>query len=179
MKILLVIDAQNDFVTGTLSNPEAQAKISILKEKIEKRKAEGWLVMFTQDTHWDETYMTSTEGRYLPVKHCIRNTWGWQIVDELQPYAKTTISITKTRFGEPNLYNYIMQWIGETNICLMDEIELVGFCTDICVISNAIILKSLVHGIVISCDSACCAGTSIEAHEAALTVMKSCHIEVH
>lgn len=182
MKVLLVVDVQNDFVTGALANPEAQAKIPTIKEKIQQRIDEGWFVMFTQDTHYKSEYDSTMEGKYLPIKHCIDETDGWLIVPELKEFWENRWRLTKHRFGDCKLYKRIERCVfddfGESES--IEEIELIGFCTDICVVSNALILKASVFGenTVISCDASCCAGTSIEAHEAALMVMKSCQIEV-
>lgn len=182
MKVLLVVDVQNDFVTGALANPEAQAKIPAIKEKIQKRIDEGWVVMFTQDTHWEDTYDNTSEGKYLPVKHCIDETEGWYIVSELKEFWESRSRLTKTRFGDIEMYHRIERCLPEDRFEKerLEEIELIGFCTDICVVSNALILKSAAWGekTVISCDASCCAGTSIEAHNAALTVMRSCQVEV-
>ncbi len=182
MKVLLVVDVQNDFVTGALANPEAQARIPKIKEKIQQRINEGWQVMFTQDTHWDDTYDTSSEGKYLPVKHCIDETDGWYIVPELKEFWESRWRLTKHRFGNLELYSRIERCLPDDLFKKesVEEIELIGFCTDICVVSNALILKASVFGenTIISCDASCCAGTSIEAHEAALKVMQSCQVEV-
>lgn len=184
MKVLLVVDVQNDFVTGALANPEAYAKIPAIKEKIQQRLAEGWTVMFTQDTHYN-SYSASIEGKYLPVPHCIDGTWGWQIVDELKEFEASQLHmpICKLRFGDDYLFEKIISrlfpnWRSISHDSI-EEIEFIGFCTDICVVSNALILKASVdNDTVISCDASCCAGTSIEAHEAALKVMQSCQVEV-
>ena len=180
--VLVIIDVQNDFVTGALANPEAQKRIPRIKEKIQQRINEGWTVMFTQDTHYSN-YAETSEGKYLPIDHCRVTTWGWQVVDELNEFFTPSRSITKSRFGQIDIYGDILhcmpdEWqFGAEPI---EEIELIGFCTDICVVSNALILKADTtwDHTVISCDASCCAGTSIEAHEAALKVMKSCQVEV-
>ena len=182
MKVLLVVDVQNDFVTGALANPEAQKCIPRIKEKIQQKINEGWEVVFTQDTHQSD-YLASIEGKYLPVEHCIQDTWGWQVVEDLKELWEPRCRITKARFGLIDLYRQILysmpnDWaLGKDPIT---EIELIGFCTDICVVSNALILKADVFRdqTIISCDASCCAGTSIEAHNAALKVMKSCQIEI-
>lgn len=187
MKVLLVVDVQNDFVTGALANPEAQARIPKIKEKIKQRIDEGWQVMFTQDTHWDDKYrgryLETSEGHYLPTAHCIEETWGWYIVDELKEFWESHWCLKKARFGDIELYHRIERCIPEDLLEKepIEEIELIGFCTDICVVSNALILKASVYGenTVISCDASCCAGTSIEAHKAALKVMQSCQVEVN
>lgn len=182
MKVLLVVDVQNDFVTGALAKPEAQAKIPAIKEKIQQRIDEGWQVMFTQDTHFEDDYDNTMEGKYLPVKHCITETEGWYIVPELKEFWEGHWRLTKTRFGNIELYHRIENCLPNDRFEKepLEEIELIGFCTDICVVSNALILKSAAWGekTIISCDASCCAGTSIEAHEAALKVMQSCQVEV-
>ena len=182
MKVLLVVDVQNDFVTGALANPEAQARIPKIKEKIQQRIDEGWQVMFTQDTH-QTNYLDTSEGKYLPVEHCIETTWGWQVVEELKEFWEPRRRLTKSRFGAHDLYGTILRCMPKDwklGVDPIEEIELIGFCTDICVVSNALILKADVvrDHTTISCDASCCAGTSIEAHEAALKVMQSCQVEV-
>ena len=182
MRVLLVVDVQNDFVTGTLANPEAQAKIPAIKEKIKQRIDEGWQVVFTQDTHFED-YFETVEGKYLPMIHCRFDTWGWQTVDELKEFWESRWCLTKTRFGNIELYHRIAMCMPEKFLEKepIEEIELIGFCTDICVVSNALILKaaSWSEKTIISCDASCCAGTSLEAHEAALRVMQSCQVDVH
>lgn len=185
MKVLLVIDVQNDFVTGTLANPEAQAKIPAIREKIQQRIAEGWTVVFTKDTHYDN-YSTTMEGRYLPMSHCIERSWGWELVDGIKEIEESQLNMTicKNRFGDEVILEHIGNNIPanwkEVYPPEIEEIELIGFCTDICVVSNALILKASVSNeTIISCDASCCAGTSAEAHKAALTVMRSCQVEVH
>lgn len=182
MKVLLVVDVQNDFVTGALANPEAQARIPKIKEKIQQRIDEGWQVMFTQDTH-QTNYLDTSEGKYLPTEHCIETTWGWQVVEELKEFWETRQRLTKSRFGAHDLYCTILRCMPKDwklGVDPIEEIELIGFCTDICVVSNALILKADVirDHTTISCDASCCAGTSIEAHEAALKVMQSCQVEI-
>ena len=108
MKVLLVVDVQNDFVTGALANPEAQKCIPRIKEKIQQRITEGWTVMFTQDTHQVD-YLETSEGKYLPVEHCIQDTWGWQVVDELKEFWEPRWRITKPRFGHVDLYGNILR----------------------------------------------------------------------
>lgn len=182
MKILLVVDAQNDFVTGALANLEAQKVVPKLYDKIKSCINDGWVVLFTQDTHWAETYEQSMEGKHLPVPHCIDESEGWRIIPELKEFWESNWRLTKHRFGDINLYQRIEKHVPEKLLEKepIEEIQLVGFCTDICVVSNALILKASVYGenTIISCDASCCAGTSIEAHAAALTVMQSCQVEV-
>lgn len=181
MKILVVVDAQNDFVTGALANPEAQKVVTTLHNKVVRRLEEGWKLVFTQDTHWAGTYFTTMEGKCLPVPHCLDESDGWQIIPELKEFVETHWRLIKHRFGDLHLYERLEEcFLDDLSKEPIEEIELVGFCTDICVVSNALILKASVYGenTVISCDSTCCAGTTVEAHEAALKVMKSCQVMV-
>lgn len=182
MKILLVVDVQNDFVTGALANPAAESRVQKIKEKISQRISEGWIVMFTQDTH-AEDYLNTSEGKYLPTPHCIFDTWGWQVIEELKEFWEPRWRITKSRFGCIDLYGNILRCMPNdwhNNSDPINEIELIGFCTDICVVSNALILKSSTDrdNVTISCDASCCSGTSKSAHDAAINVMKSCQVEV-
>ena len=167
-KILIVIDMQNDFVTGSLANPEAQAIIPNIAKKIERYKKKGDKIIFTRDTH-RSNYLDTPEGKSLPILHCVHGTWGWLVVDELN-YPECH-HIDKPTFG----YKY---WELE-ELDDVTEIELVGTCTDICVISNALLLKTAFPNIKISVDSSCCAGVTPDKHEAALNVMSSCQICVY
>lgn len=164
-KTLIVIDVQNDFVTGTLNNELAQAIIPKIKNKIDKYLSYGDEVIFTRDTH-TAYYLATNEGKHLPIEHCINGTWGWLVVNELShPECR---HINKPTFG----YRY---WNIEGEF---ENIELVGTCTDICVVSNALILKAQFPNANITVDASCCAGTTPERHKAALEVMKSCQINV-
>ena len=166
-KTLIVIDMQNDFVTGSLANPAAQAIIPNIKRKIEEYEREGNEIIFTRDTH-KANYLDTTEGKHLPVPHCIYGTWGWLIVDELNYPGYPHIN--KTTFGYPH-------WAYKDDFD-ENEIELVGTCTDICVVSNALILKAEFPNANITVDASCCAGVTPESHQAALTTMKMCQINV-
>lgn len=170
MKALIVIDMQKDFVTGALGSADAQNIVTNVETKIKEYRDNGDSVIFTRDTHGDD-YTNTHEGKYLPVPHCIKNTDGWNVLDNLTSVAGINyICIDKPSFGYKGWSEYIDD---ETT-----SIELVGVCTDICVVSNALILRALYPEMNIKVDSKCCAGTSIEAHNAALTVMKSCHIDI-
>ena len=167
MKTLIVIDVQNDFIDGALGTAEAQAIVPNVKKKIEEYDAREDAIIFTRDTHFDN-YLETSEGKSLPVKHCIMGTPGWNIADGLEiQYARY---INKPTFG----------WMGwETQqFEAGDEIEIVGLCTDICVVSNAIILKAMFPEVNITVDASCCAGVTPESHKAALTTMKMCQINV-
>ncbi len=167
MKYLIVVDMQVDFISGSLGSDDAKAIVLNVAEKV---KGFDGKVIFTRDTH-SENYMETQEGTKLPVKHCIRDTKGWQICDELKPYAKAIVD--KLTFGYIDLPDYI-QSLGEK----IDEIELCGLCTDICVISNAMILKAALPEVKITVDSSCCAGVTKESHNIALAAMKAVQIEV-
>lgn len=168
MKTLIVIDMQNDFVTGVLGSKEAVAVLSNVKKKIDAYIAAGDEVIFTRDTH-EENYLETNEGRHLPVPHCVKGTEGWQVVKEIDcPDCK---HIDKPTFG------YI-HWSEQFKDSRISGIEIIGVCTDICVISNALILKAVFPEIDISVDASCCAGVTPETHRAALTAMKSCQIRV-
>ena len=161
-KILVVIDMQNDFITGSLGTPEAQAIVKGVKTKINQALKQKDTVVFTRDTH-------TQEGKKLPVLHCVRYTSGWEIEKSLQlPGAQI---FNKDTFGSLDLAHYLL-----STGC--DEIELVGVCTDICVISNALLIKAYLPELKIVVDSACCAGTTLENHQKALAMMQQCQIEI-
>ena len=163
-KTLIVIDMQNDFIDGALGTKEAQAIVPNVKKKIEEYKARGDEIIFTRDTH-NENYLETNEGKHLPVEHCIEGTHGWMIADEVD--CPEYRHINKDSFGYP-LWKYFD----------LEEIELVGLCTDICVVSNALILKAHFPSSNITVDASCCAGVTPESHRAALTTMKMCQINV-
>lgn len=163
-KILIVIDVQKDFVDGSLGTPEAQAIVSKIEEKI--LKGGYGKVLYTFDTHYLPEYWESSEGKKLPVPHCIKGEPGWCSALSTNKDKKSIIE--KDTFGYLRWSSYIHA----------ESIELVGLCTDICVVTNALILKTYYPEIPITVDASCCAGTTPEAHKAALTVMKSCQIDV-
>ncbi len=164
MKTLIVIDMQNDFITDALGTKEAQAIVENVKAKIAAYKAAGDEIIFTRDTH-SENYLETPEGKKLPVVHCVKGTTGWEIADGL--FVEGAKIIDKPSFG----------WMGWKDLSF-EEIELVGLCTDICVVSNALILKATFPEVPISVDAKCCAGVTVESHNAALTTMKMCQIDV-
>lgn len=175
MKVLVVIDAQNDFITGVLGSQEAQEAIPYIASKVNHAMNDLDLIVYTQDTHFDN-YMDTNEAKYLPVPHCIENTWGWMVADEVDVVAQ---HIPKYTFGCHALPQYLMD-LAALSDAEITEIEICGFCTDICVISNALILKSVFApmNIDITVDAKACAGVTPEKHAAALEVMKSCQIIV-
>ena len=168
--ILVVVDMQNDFIDGALGTKEAQAIVSNVVNKVKNFEGK---VLFTRDTH-EENYMETREGRHLPVPHCIRGTEGWQIRPELEE-LRTTQAIDKPCFGSVELVHILSV---ENKKQPIDKVCFVGLCTDICVISNAMIVKSALPEIDIEVDSACCAGVTPESHENALKAMQMCQIEV-
>ena len=177
MKVLVVIDMQHDFIDGALGSPEARAIVPAVAAKVAEYAAmEEGVILYTRDTHFDN-YMETMEGKYLPVHHCIVNTEGWQIMPEV--FTQDSEVIDKYAFGCYNLGNIIWEACGRKyNKFDIESIELCGVCTSICVISNALILKSGFTDIPLIVDSKCCACVSKESHEAALTAMKMCQIEV-
>ncbi len=170
MKVLVVVDMQNDFIDGSLGTKEAQ---EILPQVAEKVRGFDGRIVFTRDTH-EEDYLHTQEGRKLPVKHCIRNTDGWQIHETLQPFCSGQ-PVNKATFGSVELGKQMAAWNQEEPIT---SIELVGLCTDICVISNALLLKAFLPETEIVVDAACCAGVTPESHERALAAMEACQIAV-
>ena len=178
MKYLIVIDMQNDFINGSLGTKEAERIIYHVNNKIDKRFAENYKIIFTRDTHEDD-YLKTREGKHLPILHCIENTKGWQIPLEID--IPTCKHIDKNTFGFSNWNNSLnengMEGIPTDILKDAEEIEIIGLCTDICVISNALILRSL-YDCEIYVDASCCAGTTPELHKAALDVMKSCQINI-
>ena len=167
MKFLIVVDMQVDFITGSLGSKLAEA---IVPKVVQKVKNFDGTILFTRDTHFEE-YMNTQEGKNLPVPHCIKNSDGWQICDELKPYADTIVD--KITFGSIELSG-LLESFGEP----IERIELCGLCTDICVISNAMLLKAAFPEVPIAVDSSCSAGVTVESHNTALNAMKAVQIEI-
>ena len=167
MKYLIVVDMQNDFTTGSLGSSHAAAIIPNVVQKVTSFDGQ---VIFTRDTHGPD-YLQTQEGRNLPVMHCIKDTDGWQICDALKPYVNHVVD--KITFGSVDLPD-VLKEAGEQ----IEEIELCGLCTDICVISNAVILKAAFPEVKITVDAGCCAGVTMESHTTALNAMKAVQIEV-
>lgn len=163
-KTLIVIDMQNDFIDGSLGTAEAVAIVENVQRKIEEYKNNGDEVIFTRDTH-AENYLETSEGKKLPVVHCVKNTHGWQISDKLDTVDCKIID--KPSFGWTH-------WNENDFKC----IEIVGLCTDICVVSNALILKAQFPDTEITVDASCCAGVTPETHNSAIATMKMCQINI-
>ena len=167
-RLLIVVDMQKDFIDGSLGSPEAVAIVPKVKRKIEEYRAAGDEVIFTLDTH-EENYLDTHEGKKLPVAHCIRGTAGWELDDSLKEFQGT--SFEKNTFGSAVLGEYVKEREYES-------IELVGLCTDICVISNALLVKAFLPETPVIVDSSCCAGVTEKSHENALEAMRVCQIEI-
>lgn len=165
----IVIDAQNDFVTGSLGNTMAQEAIKNIIDYINSLPEDEQLI-FTRDSHFEYSYHKTLEGKLLPVKHCMHRTWGWEIVDELKDIAaiKATI-IDKQSFGTLNWQSHIIN---------PDRITIMGIDSSICVVSNALILRAMFPNTEIVVIEKCCASHSQTTHDAAMTVMKDCQIQI-
>ena len=175
MKALVVIDMQNDFVTGSLGSARAQTIVGRVKQKVAKFEERGDLVVFTRDAH-DGGYLDTFEGANLPVEHCMQGTPGFEIVDELLPLAeKADATIDKPTFGSFELLDFLAPYVESGEVA---EIELCGLCTDICVVANAILLRTKFHETPIKVDASCCAGVTENSHESALQTMRSCQIQI-
>ena len=168
--ILIVVDMQNDFIDGALGSPEAVAILPKVEEKI---KSFDGRVIFTRDTH-AENYLETQEGKNLPVKHCIKDSDGWQIKAELEA-LRTEKAIDKPTFGSVELGKLLLSFDRKKPI---ESITLIGVCTDICVISNAMVIKAFLPEVKIIVDASCCAGVSPATHKQALEAMKVCQIEI-
>ncbi len=170
MKVLIVVDMQNDFIDGALGTEEAKAIVPKVAQKI--RTFPG-SVLYTRDTH-EENYLDTQEGHNLPVPHCIRGTKGWALHPDIQAFAKEEQIVDKPSFGSLDLPLAIRKLAGVD----IESITLVGLCTDICVISNAMILKAAFPEVPIEVDAACCAGVTVDSHRNALDAMRACQIGI-
>ncbi|MBR5437966.1 MAG: cysteine hydrolase [Clostridia bacterium] len=169
MKVLCVIDMQNDFIDGALGSPEAQAIVGKVKEKINLYRRNGDRIIFTRDTH-TEDYLSTAEGRRLPVVHCVKGTKGWEISDELDTEGCEIID--KPTFGSYELAEAVAQTEN------LESVELLGLCTDICVISNAMLIKARLYETPVTVDGTASAGVTPESHRNALESMKMCQIDI-
>lgn len=171
-KLLIVVDMQKDFVNGSLGSEIAGAIVPNVVNKIESFNGD---IIATYDTHF-ENYMETTEGNKLPVPHCIKGTNGWKLDSNVQIALdkKGFTAVEKNTFGSIDLPKIISDNYNVNNI----EIELVGLCTDICVVSNALLLKANFPEIPITVDASCCAGVSVETHNSAIATMRCCQINI-
>lgn len=168
MKVLVVVDMQNDFIDGALGTKEAVAIVPNVVEKI--KSYEGKKIIFTRDTH-EVNYMETQEGKNLPVPHCIRGTKGWELNPEIESLRKEE-AIDKPSFGSLGLASCLKEFDD------IESIEFVGLCTDICVISNVMIAKAALPEVLVIVDASCCAGVTQESHKNALEAMKMCQVRV-
>ena len=185
MKVLVVVDVQKDFVDGALGSIAAQSIIPHMRERIKDYADGETLILFTKDTH-EENYLETFEGVRLPVEHCVRGTPGWSLVKDISTLADGYSNflifsneevirsrILKDTFGSIKLCEILKQYENE-----ITDVTFMGFCTDICVVSNVLMARAYLPNTRIIVDASCCAGTTLEKHLAALEVMKSCQIDV-
>ena len=171
----IVVDMQNDFIDGALSNKDAQRIVENVVKRTQQASYDGDNIIFTRDTHLDDYLENTKEGEYLPIKHCIKGTKGWQICDALKRFELNHPVIDKPTFGSLTLAKLIKD---ADNIDPVGRVTLVGVCTDICVISNAMLIKASVPNAEIIVDASCCAGVTKESHQNALKAMTACHIKI-
>ena len=187
MKFLIVIDMQNDFITGSLGTKEAQEIVPNVVERIDEAIKENKIIIATRDTHYDN-YLETLEGKKLPVKHCICLTDGWKLNKDIDEALNRTIGfkvllLNKDTFGYKDWdkiidNKYLDYLFDEWENGKIDEIEICGLCTDICVVSNALILRALYPNTPITIRQNACAGVTKESHEAALKTMEMCQIDI-
>lgn len=168
-QVLVVVDMQKDFIDGALGTKEAAEIVENVAEKIKNFEGE---VIFTRDTHF-ENYSTTQEGRKLPVPHCIKDTTGWQIDERLEKLRTPEMKVfDKPTFGSVELAEYLK---GNKEL---ERVTLIGLCTDICVISNALVIKAFLPEVSVAVEEKCCAGVTPESHTNALEAMKMCQVEI-
>ena len=170
-RLLIVVDMQNDFIDAALGTKEAVAIVEAVKEKIRSYPVQD--VIATMDTH-DDDYMETQEGKFLPVPHCIRESEGWDLRRDIAELLRGATVYEKPTFGSVRMAQDLKTLSEKEEI----ELELIGLCTDICVVSNALLLKAFMPEVPISVDAACCAGVTPEKHLAALETMRSCQIQI-
>ncbi len=170
MKLLFVIDMQNDFIDGVLGSPDAQAIVPKVIEKI-KNEDKYTIITATFDTHWI-TYLKTEEGKHLPISHCLYQTEGWKLNEDVEKalVEKNYIKQYKSSFGYP--------WESKQYLDYITEIEIIGLDTDFCILANAMTLKAAYPNVPITIDAACCAGSTPEWHEKALDMLEHCHFNV-
>ena len=178
-KLLVVVDMQNDFIDGALGTKEAQSIVPNVVKKIEECRKNGDDVFFTKDTHFFN-YMKTEEGKNLPVEHCINRTNGWEICDALKPYVDNLHTFTKETFGSLDLGVYLDEgFLSPISYDKSyDEIVLIGVCTGVCVLSQAVMCKSAQPNAHIVVDAACCACVTPHSHDVAIEAMKTLQIEI-
>lgn len=174
MELLIVVDMQNDFVGGALGTKEAVDIVPYVVGRVVDGVNRGETILFTRDTH-EEHYPQTQEGRNLPVPHCIRGTEGWEIIPQLTEYTQGRTIVDKPTFGSAELGAMLAELNQKESI---EKITLIGLCTDICVISNALLVKAFLPEVPVAVDAKCCAGVTPESHANALAAMQVCQIKV-
>lgn len=169
-KILIVVDMQKDFIDGSLGTKEAVSIVPSVIKKIETYEQNGGVIYYTMDTHFED-YLETPEGKKLPVQHCIKNTEGWKIPENILRNHNNIYE--KYTFGSKDLFDDLKK--NEEEI---ESIELIGLCTDICVVSNTLLAKAYFPNVKIMVDASCCAGVTPKSHEDALNTMKMCQIDI-
>ena len=185
MRVLVVVDVQKDFVDGALGSMTAQSIIPHMRERIKEYADGDTLILFTKDTH-DENYLKTLEGDKLPIPHCVRGTPGWSLIKDISTLADGYSNFLLYSDGEVVRSRVLKETFGSIKLCEIlkkyeyeiEDIVFMGFCTDVCVISNALMARAYLPNTRIIVDASCCAGTTLEKHLAALEVMKSCQIDV-
>lgn len=185
MRVLVVVDAQHDFVYGALGSMTAKSIIPHMRERIKKYADGNTLILFTKDTH-DENYDKTFEGYRLPVAHCIRGTPGWSLIKDISILADGYSNFLLYSDGEVVRSRVLKETFGSIKLCEIlkkyeheiEDIIFMGFCTDVCVVSNVLMTRAYLPNTRIIVDSSCCAGTTLDKHFAALEVMKSCQVDV-
>lgn len=185
MKVIVIVDMQNDFIDGALGSDRAKEIVPVIVDKInEYPDKSNTLVLFTKDTHYDD-YLETLEGKKLPIKHCIENTPGWSINREVKDAVKKNRFLTyssdkiiksriyKNTFGSDDLREVLLKYKDD-----IEQVELFGLCTDVCVVSNALMARQALPNTEIIVDASCCGGTTLSAHIAAIETMQSCQIDV-
>lgn len=174
-KLLVVVDMQNDFIDGVLGTEEALKIVDAVVSKIKQYKQNGDSIVFTKDTHM-ENYLETQEGRNLPAKHCIKDSYGWEICESIQRVCDLSKHkvYEKVTFGASEMAKDLISGVYDD----IEEIELVGLCTDICVISNALLIKAFLPEVPLAVDGGCCAGVTPDSHRNALEAMKMCQVKV-
>ena len=173
--IRVIVDMQNDFIDGALGSSQAPKIVDGCVRKAADAFEKGDIVIFTRDTHNEENYMISEEGRNLPVPHCIRDTEGWQIASAFGKMPEEAIVFDKGTFGSVQLGEKIAELCRSE---VIESVELCGLCTDICVISNALLIKAFNPELPVFVDAACSAGVTPDSHDTALKAMEACHIHI-
>lgn len=174
MRVLVVVDMQNDFVSGALGTPEAMEIVPQVEARVRAGLDRGETVLFTRDTH-GPAYLETQEGKNLPVPHCIRGSDGWELIPQLGPLAQGRQVLDKPTFGSAALGEALAELDRTERV---ETVTFVGLCTDICVISNALLVKAFLPEAEIRVDARCCAGVTPESHRTALAAMKTCQITV-